>query len=129
MKTKMFQVAEGEYDCVIVEINSEMDGKARRVITWTLKILGGQYDGIVIEKKFYLVNKEVFEFLKKELKMLGIEPKTEADFASMKTQAYGKHARISAVMNDQGFMAYYLKEVLDKKEPQVAIGEQTRFSF
>jgi hypothetical protein len=126
----MFQVpAAGEYDCEIVEITSERDGKARRVITWILRVIGGPHDGIVIEKKFYIVKKEVFEFLVKELKMLGIEPKTEADFASMKTQAYGKHVRISAVMNDQGFLAYYLKEVLDKKESQVAVGEQALFSF
>ena len=128
MKTKMFQVPADDYHCEILQINSEMDGKARRVITWILRVIGGPYDGNVIEKKFYIVKKEVFEFLVKELKMLGIEPKTEADFASMKNQAYGKHVRITAVMNDQGFMAYYLKEVL-KKEPQVAVGDQTMFAF
>lgn len=129
MTTRMFQVPEGEYMAELISITSELDGKARKVITWTMRIIGGEHADVVIEKKFYLVKKEVFDFLKKELKMLGIEPKSESDFATMKTQAYGKHVRINAIINKEGFACYYLKEVMDKKEPQVAVGDQTMFAF
>lgn len=128
MKTKMFQLPADDYECVILQINSELDGKARRVITWILRVIGGPYDGNVIEKKFYLVNKTASDFLKKELKMLGIEPVTESDFGKMKNQAYGLQIKITASINEQGFACYYLKEVL-KKEPQVAVGDQTMFVF
>ena len=113
----------------LLSITSELDGKARKVITWTMRIIGGEHADLVIEKKFYLVKQEVVDFLKKEFKMLGIDPKSESDFATMKTQAYGKHLRINTIINKEGFACYYLKEVLEKKEPQVAVGQQMSFGF
>ena len=121
MNTKMFQVPEGQYDCEIMEITSEIDGKARRLITWIMRIIGGPQDGVVIEKKFYLVKKEVLDILKKELMMLAIDPKSETDFDMMKTQAYGMHVRITAVNKKDGYNTYYLKEVIEKKEPQMEL--------
>ena len=73
MNIVLKEVPEGEYIVEIVEMKSLIDRKNRKVVTWLLRIVNGPFAESFLEKKYYLVNKNVAAFLKKELVMIGIQ--------------------------------------------------------
>lgn len=119
MRSKIYELTEAEYHCEMIEIQIAVDGRGRHVITYLLKVIGSMYDGFVIEKKCYVVNHTVAEFLKTELTMLGIPAENAKELETIKSQSYGKQMRIAALVNEQGVMVYHLKGVMDENEPQV----------
>jgi hypothetical protein len=52
--------------------------------------------------------------------MIGIEANNGQEFEAKKTEAYGKRIRITATTSDQGYRAYYVKEVLGKGDESPA---------
>jgi len=119
MKTSSIQIPPGEYVCEILEIETAMDHKVRRVVTWRMRIIGGQHDGLIVEKRFYLVSQAVVDFLRKELAILGLTVSTSKDLETVKSQAYGTMVRLTAVMNEQGYTIYYVKERVEGIPPKV----------
>ena len=120
MRSTIYELTEAEYHCEMIEIQITADGRGRHVITYLMKVIGSMYDGHVIEKKCYVVNHTVADFLKTELNMLGIPAENAKELETIKSQSYGTQMRISAVVNEQGVMVYSLKGVMDENEPQVA---------
>jgi hypothetical protein len=110
------EVPEGEYVVDIVEMKSTTDGKDRKVVRWTLVMVDGPFAGCVLLKKYYVINKKAEDFLKGELRIIGIEANSAEEFEAKKAEAYGKRIRITATTNDQGYRAYYVKEVIGKGE-------------
>ena len=116
MSTMLSEIPEGEYTCDIMQMENKVDGKNRKVVTWLLKIVGGPYDNQFIQKRFFIVNEKVAAFLKRELKIVGVEAIDAADFEAKKTLAYGKRIRVTASVNEQGFPVLYVKDVLGKSD-------------
>jgi hypothetical protein len=114
MNALINEVPEGEYVVDIVEMQSAIDGRGRKVVIWTLCMTDGPYAGDFLLKKYYVINPKVKDFLKRELRMIGIEANSAPEFEAKKTEAYGKRIRITAMTNDQGYRAYYVKEVIGK---------------
>lgn len=114
MSAILQEVPEGEYLADIVEMTSAIDGKNRKVVTWTLKMSDGPFEGCILLKKFYVINPKVSEFLKRELRLVGVEANNNQEFEAKKTEAYGKRICFTAVTNDQGYRVYYVKEVVGK---------------
>ena len=110
------EVPEGEYVVDIVEMQSAIDGRGRKVVIWTLRMTDGPYAGYFLQKKYYLINQKVEDFLKRELRLIGIEANNGQEFEAKKTEAYGKRIRITATTNDQGYRACYVKEVIGRGE-------------
>ena len=119
MSIMLNEIPEGTYTADIMQMESKTDSKNRKVVTWLLKIVGGPYDNQFIQKRFYVVSEKVAEFLKKELRLVGVEAVDAADFETKKTLAYGKRILITASINEQGFLAYYVKDVLGKSDAPV----------
>jgi len=109
-------VPEGEYIVDIVEMQTSVDHKNRKVVSWMLKIVEGPYADSFLRKTYYVVNAKAAESLKKELLLVGINANDSNDFEAKKTLAYGKRIKISAVTNDQGFQVFYVKEVVGMGE-------------
>lgn len=109
MSTFILEVPEGDYDCEVLDITTIIDEKNRKKMTWDLRIATGPYKSQAIKKHFYLVKASVADFLKKELKILGIEAKDSEDFEVKKINIIGKRIVITATVNDQGHPAYYVK--------------------
>lgn len=114
MNAILQDVPEGEYLADIIEMTSAIDGKNRKVVTWMLKLVEAPFEGNFLPKKYYLVNPKVADFLKRELRLIGIEVNDATEFETKKTEAYGKRIRFTAVTNDQGYRVYYVKEVVGK---------------
>ena len=114
MSAILQEVPEGEYLADIVEMTSAIDGKNRKVVTWTLKMADSPFEGCILLKKFYVINAKVSEFLKRELRLVGVEANNNQEFETKKEQAYGTRMRLTATTNDQGFRVYYVKEVVGK---------------
>ena len=116
MRSQIYELTEAEYQCEMIEIQIAVDGRGRHVITYLMKVIGSMYDGLVIEKKCYVVNHTVAEFLKTELTMLGIPAENAKELETIKSQSYGKPIRIAALVNEQGVMVYSLKGVMDEND-------------
>ena len=111
MKTKVCEVPEGEYVCEIIDMQATIDGKDRQVVTWFMKVVGGQYNGHLIEKKYYVVSQKVATLLKADLLMVGVDAPTALDFEANKQLAYGRRVKIGAKMNEEGYMTFCLKGI------------------
>ena len=78
------ELPDGEYAAEIVDIIEEMTSQGYPKISWILKIIGGQYNGALIEKKYYLKNDKSKNFLKKELHLIGFEIANSDEFGAAK---------------------------------------------
>lgn len=79
-----------------------------------LKLVEAPFEGNILPKPYYLVNRKVTDFLKRELRLVGVEANNNQEFEANKAEAYGKRIRFTAVTNDQGYRVYYVKEVVGK---------------
>ncbi len=126
MNAILKEVPEGEYVVDIIEMQSAIDRKDRTVVTWLLKIVDGQFAGCILPKRFYMVTQKVTEFLKRELRMVGVDANSPEEFEAKKTEAYGTRIRLTATTNDQGYRVYYVKEVIGKGDmPQSTTAKKT----
>ncbi len=110
------EIPEGEYIVDIVEMQTSVDHKNRKVVSWMLKIVEGPYAESLLQKRYYVVNAKVAEHLKKELMLVGVDAKNAQEFESKKALSYGKRIRITAMANDQGFQSLYVKDVIGMGE-------------
>ena len=112
MGNTIIDMSDGEYIVDIVEMQSSIDTKNRKLVVWVLKLVEGAHAGCTFPKNFYLTTPKVVDFMKKELLLVGISANSAEDFESKKSQAYGKRIRIEALTNEQGFRVYYVKGVI-----------------
>ncbi len=118
------EVPEGEYSVEIVDIQSFIDHRGRKVLMWMLELMDSPFVGSVLPKKYYVVNQEVVTLLKRELRAIRVEANNAQELEAKKADAIGTRFRLKALTNDQGFRVYYVKEYLGKrdkpKEPPAA---------
>jgi len=103
------EMNDGKYTGEIVDITTEETPDGYPKMIWLLRIIGGQYDGACVEKKFYLKNQQVIDFLKKELKLIGFEIEGGDELEARKSEIIGTIIDFTAQMNDQGFLVLYVK--------------------
>ena len=105
----LYEMNDGEYTGEIVDIKTEetTDGYAK--VIWLLRVIGSEYDGAFVEKKFNLKNQKVIDFLKKEFKLAGHEINSSDDMEAKKADIIGTQIKFSAVNNDAGFLVFYVK--------------------
>lgn len=108
----LYEMNDGEYTGEIVDIKTEETTDGYPKVTWLLKIIGREYDGAFVEKKFYLKNPKVTDFLKKEFKLAGHEINGSDDMEAKKADIIGTRIKFSAVNNDAGFLVFYVKGVV-----------------
>ncbi|HOZ48658.1 MAG TPA: DUF669 domain-containing protein [Candidatus Hydrogenedentes bacterium] len=120
MSTYNSDIRDGDYVAEIVSMTSTKTSRGIPVVEWRLRIIGGEYDGEEVTKKFYLSDdsekrKSVMDFLTKEFKMLGLDVKDSDDFLAKKDQCTGMRINIEAVTNKDGWQSYYVHGVVDEK--------------
>ena len=123
MKANTFEVPEGTYTCKITDINTVLDEKARNKMTWTLKIVDGSYLDSIIEKKFYLTTPKAVGFLKKELKLLGMDVKSSAEFDIRKAELIGVCLILEVKLNEQGYPIFFVKGLALPQDEKVKTEE------
>jgi hypothetical protein len=104
---------DGDYMATIESIENVVDKKNRKVVGWNLKLNanGGEYP---LTKRHYLTSEKAVEFLKKELKLIGIIVKDSAELEQKRHQATGVKMTVSVTTNEHGYQVVYVKNVLGK---------------
>jgi hypothetical protein len=110
---------DGLYTTEIISMNTTKSAKGTPVVEWKLRIQGGQHDQVELSKQFHLTTDKVKAFLKKELAMLEVHVSNKQEFEVQKHKCIGKHIRIAAVTNEEGWQSLYLKEVVHKAEVNI----------
>ena len=105
----LHELNDGKYTGEIVDITTEETPDGYPKMTWLLKVIGGQYDGACVEKKYFLKNQRVIDFLKKELKLIGFEIEGSDELEARKSEIIGTRIEFTAQMNGQGFLVLYAK--------------------
>lgn len=105
----------GMYTATIDKMELTEDAQGREVVTWHLTVVGGPHDGETLQKRFYTDYEKVREFLKKELRLLGLDIKNAKDYEARKAETYGKRVEIEVVINDEGYPVCYLKGLASSK--------------
>ena len=108
----LYEMNDGDYIGEIVDMKSEETSDGCPKVTWLIRIVGGEHDGACIEKRYYLKNQKVIDFLKKEFKLAGHEINCSDDMEAKKADIVGTQIKFSAVNNDAGFLVFYVKGVV-----------------
>jgi hypothetical protein len=119
MSSYQSNLADGVYTTEIISMNTTKSVKGNPVVEWKLRIQGGQHDQVELSKQFHLTTEKVKAFLKKELAMLDVHVSNGQEFEEQKHKCIGKHIRIAAVTNEEGWQSLYLKEVVHKAEENI----------
>ena len=116
MSSYSSDLPDGPYVAEILDMTTSKNAKGVPVVEWKLRILGGQHDQLEVPKLFHLTTDKVKAFLKKELAILGMDPKNGQEFIEQKAKCIGKRIQIQAVTNDEGWQSLYLKGIVDGTE-------------
>ena len=114
-------IPEGEYVADIIEMSLKRDNKNRKVAEWKLKIVGGPLDQQMVTKRYYLIKESVANFLKREMKILGIDIVSSADFDVKKEQAVGKRITFGAQINETGSNDLYVRTLVKLPEANTTV--------
>lgn len=106
------EMNDGEYTGEIVDMTTEETADGYPKVTWLIRIVGGEHDGACVEKKYYLKNQKVTDFLKKEFKLIGHEIISSDDMEAKKADIVGTRIVFTAVNNDAGWLVFYVKGVV-----------------
>jgi len=109
MSQMLSEMRDGEYTGEIVDIIEETTAAGDPKVSWILKIVGGEYDGALVEKKYHLKNDKAKDFLKKELKLIGYEVADSTEFEAKKSQIIGTKIVFTAKNTDEGWLVLYVK--------------------
>lgn len=104
---------DGDYIATIQSIENVVDNKDRKIVEWNLKLNvdGSDYP---LKKRHYLTSAKAVEFLKKELKKIGIIVKDSTDLEQKRHQAAGVELTVSVKTNEYGYQVVYVKHVHGK---------------
>ena len=108
----LYEMNDGDYIGEIVDLATDETSDGCPKVTWVIRILDGEYDGACVEKKYYLKNQKVIDFLKKEFKLAGHEINSSDDMEAKKADIIGTQIKFSAVNNDAGFLVFYVKGLM-----------------
>jgi len=121
----LHELKDGKYTGEIVDITTEETPDGYPKMTWLLKIISGKNDAACVEKKFYLKNQRVIDFLKKELKLIGFEIEGSDELEARKSEIIGTKIEFTAQRNDQGFLVLYAKGAV-KGAAKTAVPEKKK---
>jgi len=113
--TILQELNDGLYTGEIVDIITEETTDGCPKVTWRIRILDGENYGAFVEKKYYLKNQKVIDFLKKELLVIGHEIASSEDMEAKKADIVGTQITFSALNNDAGFLVFYVKGLASDK--------------
>ena len=119
------EMNDGKYTGEIVDITTEETPDGYPKITWLLKVSGSENDGACVEKKYFLKNQRVIDFLKKELKLIGFEIEGSDELEARKSEIIGTKIEFTAQRNDQGFLVLYAKGAV-KGAAKTAVPEKKK---
>ena len=122
------EMKDGDYTGEIIDITSEITSSGAAKVTWLLRIIGGEHDGACVEKKYYLKSKGAMGFLKKKLKLIGFEVEDGKELKAKKSQIIGTKITFTALNNDQGYLAFYVKGAVTGVTKK-AMPEETETDF
>ena len=111
-----FQLPDGEYSVKIVDADLDYSQNNNLITTLTLKVLDGEHKGKEV-KKFWNMKPESFQYIKGDLKRLGIEfPKKLSNFPeTLDNEVMDKCVlvKIQKQKNDPNYQNIYFNELLE----------------
>jgi hypothetical protein len=112
--SKYTPLPDGDYVGEILSVSTSKADEGYTMVDCPTRVIGGDFDGEVIPKRYHLKNEGVANLLKREFTQIGVPIADKKEFARKKDAAVGIVVAIKAQTKEDGWVSYYFKKAVKK---------------